>query len=91
MFAFDRLFDFNGDGHLDLFERAIQFQVIDRTGCDGSTENRVSSGFVGYTDNDDIDVFADAGLDYDELEFMDPAKRRGVLEEAGLDPDKYDF
>lgn len=45
----------------------------------------------GKLDNWDCDVFGDAGLDYDELEMMDPDERRGALEDAGLDPDEYDF
>ena len=32
-----------------------------------------------------------AGLDIGELEFMDPDTRAEVLEEAGLDPNDYDF
>ena len=32
-----------------------------------------------------------AGLDVDELELMDPDDRAEALEEAGLDPDDYDF
>ena len=44
-----------------------------------------------FVDDDNIDVFADAGLDYEELEFMDPLRRRVVLEEAGLNPDEFDF
>ena len=35
--------------------------------------------------------FEDAGLDYDELEYMDPDERREMLEDTGLDPDDYDF
>ena len=31
------------------------------------------------------------GLDVDELELMDPDERAEALEEAGLDPDDYDF
>ena len=45
----------------------------------------------GIDDDDEQDIFAEAGLDYDELEFMDPKERRKVLEEAGLDPDEFDF
>ena len=44
-----------------------------------------------FNDDDETDVFAEAGLDYDELEFMDPEERREVLEDAGLDPDEFDF
>ena len=32
-----------------------------------------------------------AGVDAEELEFMDDDERRGILEEAGLGPDEYDF
>ena len=35
--------------------------------------------------------FEMTGLDADELEFMDPDERREALEDAGLDPDDYDF
>lgn len=35
--------------------------------------------------------FEMSGLDADELEFMDPEERRQTLEDAGLDPDDYDF
>ncbi len=37
------------------------------------------------------DIFPYAGLDYEELERMDPVMRRGVLTEAGLDPDEFAF
>ena len=30
-------------------------------------------------------------FDLDELEYMDDEERREILEEAGLDPDEYDF
>lgn len=32
-----------------------------------------------------------AGLDKDDLEMMDPDKRREALEDAGLDADDFDF
>ena len=35
--------------------------------------------------------FEMSGLDADELEFMDSDERREALEDAGLDPDDYDF
>ena len=76
MFGFDKMFDFNRDGKLDSLERAVQFQFMDEMMKD---------------DDDEIDIFADAGLDYDELEFMDPDERREVLEDVGLDPDEFDF
>ena len=33
----------------------------------------------------------DAGLDRDELEFMDEDERREALEDAGLNPEDFDF
>ena len=45
---------------------------------------------AGAKDDFEIDVMA-AGLDVDELELMDPDDRAEALEEAGLDPDDYDF
>ena len=76
MFGFDKMFDFNRDGKLDSLERAVQFQFMD----DMLKEDHSSSDF----NEDEADVFGDAGLDYDELEFMDPDERREVLEDAGL-------
>ncbi len=84
MFGFDKMFDFDRDGKLDSFERAMQFQFLDEM-------SREESHDAENSWEDESDVFADAGLDYDELEFMDPEERREVLEDAGLDPDEFDF
>ena len=64
MFGFDKMFDFNRDGKLDSWERAAQFQFMDEMMKDD--EKSI------FGDDDEIDAFVDAGLDYDELEFMDP-------------------
>ena len=82
MFGFDKLFDFNNDGELDSLEMAAEFQFMDET----EEEDRNDS----FSD-DEVDVFGNTGLDYDELEMMDPAERREALEDAGLDPDEFDF
>lgn len=37
------------------------------------------------------DEISAAGLDLDELEFMDDDERREAMEDAGLDPDDFDF
>ena len=81
MFGFDDIFDFDHDGHLDAVERDAEFQFVY-----GMTKSGESDSF-----DDDEDVFAEAGLDYNELEYMDPEERREVLEDAGLDPDEFDF
>lgn len=88
MFGFDKMFDFNRDGKLDNFERAMQFQFLNEMNCE---ESHDSGSSWDDEEEDESDVFAEAGLDYEELEFMDPDERREVLEDAGLDPDEFDF
>lgn len=83
MFGFDEMFDFNRDGRLNAFERAAQFQFMDEMLKSGEPDS--------FDYDDEQDIFAEAGLDYDELEFMDPEERREVLQDAGLDPDEFDF
>ena len=75
---FNGLFDLNNDGKLDAFERAADFAAFQEL-----TSND--------EDADELDEISAAGLDYDDLEFMDEDERNDLLEEAGLDPDDYDF
>ena len=77
---FGDLFDFNHDGELDTFERAMEFEAF------------------GEMMKDDVDQDEQletelelAGLDAEELSWMDEDERREALEDAGLDPDDYDF
>ena len=83
MFGFDDIFDFDHDGSLDAFERDVEFQFMYEMTKSGESDS--------FDDDDGEDVFAEAGLDYDELGFMDPEERREVLEDAGLDPNEFDF
>ena len=83
MFGFDKMFDFNRNGRLDAFERAAQFQFMNEMMKSGESDL--------FDDDDETNIFTEAGLDYDMLELMDPEERREVLEEAGLDPDEFDF
>lgn len=80
-FGFDRIFDFDGDGELNAFERseALEFYT--------------SSNSVDEDDEEeDMELELDiAGLDRWELENMDEDERREALEDAGLDPDDFDF
>ena len=94
MFGFDKMFDFNRDDKLDFFERAAQFQFMDKMiNSDETSSFEDDDELDTFVDAelDEDDVFAEAGLDYDELKFMDPNERREVLEDAGLDPDDFDF
>lgn len=74
---FGGLFDFNRDGELDAFERELEFQFLSEKTRGGGEE--------------ELSELEVAGFDADELEFMDEDERREVLEDAGLDPDDYDF
>ncbi len=67
------------------------FEIDERTG-----DFKVFSELYGYdreesSDYDEDDELEDAGLDRFELEGMDEDERREALEDAGLDPDDYDF
>lgn len=78
---FGGLFDMNHDGELDTFERAMDYMAYEEL----TTE---------VENDEDDNLMTDlefSGLDYDELEFMDEDERRWALEDAGLDPEDYDF
>ena len=79
--------DLNGDGEIDGSEMMFAGKIL----CTSREEHEALFGDVGdFEDDFEIDAMA-AGLDVDELELMDPDDRAEALEEAGLDPDDYDF
>ena len=79
--------DLNGDGEIDSSEMMFAGEML----CTSREEHEALFGDVGdFKDDFEIDAMA-AGLDVDELELMDPDDRAEALEEAGLDPDDYDF
>lgn len=47
--------------------------------------------FMGVMEESNRKELCNAGLDLDDLERMDAWERREALEDAGLDPDDYDF
>ncbi|MGN0243481.1 MAG: hypothetical protein ACI4CT_05410 [Lachnospiraceae bacterium] len=83
--------DFNNDGEVDAVEEYMGMEML----CSSREEHEALFGDPGDFDDDSSDDFDDdldiAGLDRDELEFMDEDERREALEDAGLDPDDYDF
>ena len=81
---FGGLVDFNNDGKLDSFERIMDFVAFNEM-------MNASEGSLDDEDEDFVDEIESAGLDFDELEFMDEDERREALEDAGLDLDDYDF
>ena len=79
---FGRMFDLNRDGKLDAWERAMEYDFMtslndEDDGCEDEDEELT-----------ELEI---AGIDPIELEYMDAEERREVLEEAGLDPDDFDF
>ena len=72
---FGDIFDFNRDGKLDSFEKAAEFAFLS-----SMTETEA-----------DHDEFCQAGIDPEDLEYMSADERREILEDAGLDPEDYDF
>ena len=83
--------DFNKDGEVDAAEEFMGMEML----CSSREEHEALFGDAGDFDDDSSEDFDDelemAGLDRDELEFMDEDERREALEDAGLDPDDYDF
>ena len=83
--------DLNGDGKIDGAEMMFAGEML----CTSREEHEALLGDAGDFEDDtkedfEIDAMA-AGLDVDELELMDSDDRAEALEEAGLDPDDYDF
>ena len=66
--------DFNGDGKMSAFESAAEFQFLHDVVMADEADDELSS----------------AGLDRDELSWMDADERREALEDAGLDPFDFD-
>jgi len=76
---FGNLFDLDHDGELNAMERTLDFLAFDELTRDTELVDE---------DNDDLEI---SGLDYEELSMMDEDERIEALEDAGLDPDDYDF
>lgn len=83
--------DLNGDGEIDGIEMMFAQEMI----CSSREEHEALFGDAGDFEDDANDDFETdamlAGLDADELEFMDSDERAEALEEAGLEADDYDF
>ena len=98
---FGSMFDFNGDGKLDSFERAADFAAfVNLTSENEAQEEESSTGSIfsssTLVDDDDVDDddeydFKGTGYSVDELEMMDDDERTEILLDAGLDADDYDF
>ena len=85
--------DFDGDGDVDIFDMLIAEDLL------RIDEEKHTGLSADYDDEDEEDEDEDeleaallaAGIDRLELRFMYPYEKAEVLEEAGLDPDDYEF
>ena len=75
---FGKMFDYNRNGKLDAFERAMEMDFL------SSLEHEEE-------DDEQLTELEMAGIDPGELEYMNESERREILEDEGLDPDDYDF
>ena len=82
--------DFDRDGEVDATEEYLGMEML----CSREEHEALFGDGGDFGEEEDTD-FEDklemAGLDRDELEFMDEDERREALEDAGLDPDDFDF
>jgi hypothetical protein len=82
--------DLNSDGEVDGAELMFGEEML----CTSKEEHEAlfgDEGDLGEQPEDEDDELELAGLDRFDLEMMDEDERREVLEDAGLDPDDFDF
>ena len=77
--GFGGLFDVDGDGSLDAGEAAFGLMMMDDELTDEDAEE------------EDSELELATGYSRDDLELMDAEERAEILEEAGFEPDDFDF
>ena len=90
---FGGMFDFNRDGEMSIFERAAEFAFVSKLIEEDEAESREMEELADAIEEKEDKLFdlEMEGLDISELECMDEFERREAIENAGLDPDDYDF
>ena len=77
--GFGGLFDVDGDGSLDADETAFGLMMMDDELTDEGAEE------------EDSELELATGYSRDDLELMDAEERAEILEDAGYEPDDFDF
>jgi hypothetical protein len=77
--GFDGLFDVDSDGSLDAGEAAFGLMMMDDELTDEDAEE------------EDSELELVTGYSRDDLELMDSEERAEILEDAGFEPDDFDF
>ena len=96
---FGGMFDFNGDGKLDSFEKAAEFSAFmhimaetEKSSVNASPNTTSEFGYTNIGGTTELeDALDDAGIDIFDFELMDADERAEVLEDAGYDIDDFDF
>ena len=90
---FGGLFDFNGDGKLDSFEKAAEFSFFMEIMSESNktTSNTTDTFSDNFESSDLEDALDDAGIDMLDFELMDDDDRAEALSDAGYDIDDFDF
>ena len=90
---FGGMFDFNGDGKLDSFEKAAEFSFfMEMMSESKKSVNNTSDVSFDSSDSTDIeDALDDAGIDMLDFELMGDDERAEALADAGYDIDDFDF
>ena len=84
MGLFERMFDFNRDGKMSTFEKAAKATFVCSMLAGDDSEETV----IRYEETDELE---DSGVDTFWWDSMDDDEKRAAIEEAGLDPEDYDF
>ena len=88
------VFDFNGDGKVDGFETYVGLQMMADSRQEAIALTGDDTFYTGSDDLEEDDELVEelemAGLDADELEYMDEDEHREAIADAGLDADDND-
>lgn len=90
---FGGMFDFNGDGKLDSFEKAAEFSFfMEMMSESNKTTSNTTDTFSDNFESSDLEDALDyAGIDMLDFELMDDNERAEALFDAGYDIDDFDF
>lgn len=90
---FGGMFDFNGDGKPDSFEKAAEFSFFMEMMSESkkSTDNTSNVSSDSFNSADIEDALDDAEIDMLDFELMDDDERAEALADAGYDIDDFDF
>lgn len=83
--TFGNMFDFNGDGDLDIFEQATEFAFLQKMMEDDEKEDSSED-----TDDSDLSITLSISLGSGDDDSDEDWRDQYYGDEIGLDPDDYD-